>query len=145
MSQRRIVWFAGVLDRPGRREAARKGHCQPHANAPFNSCAPTPAASPAHQKGEWPQNAECPPWRCSKGLSKAAEDQTQMRWSVPCQWSTERPGRELELSFSWQSLSIISDDPCSGPNLLNLTVSDFAKTSRGNRDSHHMLRKRDRA
>src|SRR5215468_7437228 len=84
-------------------KAARGEHRPSHANAPFNSSVPTPAASPAHQKGEWLQNAECPPWRCSKGPSKAAEDETQMRCSVPRQWLTERPGRELELSFSWQS------------------------------------------
>src|SRR6516165_1913748 len=106
----------------------------------FNSRAPTPAASPAHLKGEWLQNAECPPWRCSKGPLKAAEDETQMRWSVLCQWSTERPGRELGRSFSWQSPCIIS-----GPNLPNLIVSDLPKPARGSGDSHHILPKRDRA
>src|SRR6516165_3684713 len=78
----------------------------------FNSRAPTPAASPAHLKGEWLQNAECPPWRCSKGPLKAAKDETQMRWSVPCQWSTERPGRELGLSFSWKSPNLIVSHFC---------------------------------
>src|SRR5215469_8964154 len=89
-----------------------------------------PAASPAHQKGEGLQNAECPPWRCSKGPSKGAEDQTQMRCSVPRQWPTERPGRELELSFSSQSPWIISD-PCSSPNLTNLIVRDFCQNQQG--------------
>jgi hypothetical protein len=53
-----------------------------------------------------------------------------MRWSVPCQWLTERPGRELGLSFSWQSPWIISD-PCSGSNLSNLIVSDFCQNQQG--------------